>query len=240
MPLKRTAIAITLVGLVGCAHRTGIQDYVRGSDYRLTYDQRLRFEICAPIIVLGQVLGARDIGRAAPSKGDPRVIVQLTRIRIDVEQVVKGVVGASPLEFSYFTFSARNRNSLGVPYYLPSIGQHRIFFLEPSEHTYRSVGDLTDYTLRVMTGSHPKEFCKGKPPGCCIAEILLVPGEGLNRRFFPAYLNEAHYAAGVLCSQAVARSLMGRLEQDPDELIAESARQVLWADDHPVPPRSSP
>jgi hypothetical protein len=235
MTLSRVTIALALAGLTGCSRGTGIVDYVSKSDYRLPYAERLRFESGAPIIVLGRVLEANDIGRPAPSRGDPRVILSLTRIRIDVEQVVRGPVRANPIEFYYFTFSSQNRKNLGVPYYLPTLGQRRIFFLKPSDGTYRSVGDLTDYTLRAMTGNHPKEFCKGKTPGCCIADLSLIPGEGFDRKFFVAGLTEAHYAAGVLCSQTAARSLMELLEESPDKLIAERARQELWDEDHPLP-----
>jgi len=231
--VTRFGLTVGLAVLAGCAGRTGINDYVRKSDYLMPYAERLLFESRAPIIVLGRVLDAQDVGDATPSAGDSRVIVQLTRITIDIEQVVKGIPATNPMWFYYFTFSALNRTSLGVPCYLPAVGQRRLFFLTPAGNIYRSVGDLTDYTLPVMTGTHPKDFCRGKTPGCCIANILLVPGTNMDVRFFRAYLTYAHYAAGVLCSKTVARRLMELLERNSDKAIADAAREEVRAGSNP-------
>ena len=232
MLLVRIAIVISVACLAGCMRVTNMRDNVSTSDYRLSFADRLRLEADAPIIVLGRVIAASGIGVDAPSSGDPRVMVRLTKITIGVEQVVKGQLRGQSIEFYYFTFSSQNRKGLGVPYYLPTVGQRRIFFLRQSGSRYRSVGDLTDFTLRVMSGSHPVDFCKGKDPGHCMAELLLNPGPGLDRTFFPVYLNEADYAAGILSSQVFARRLMSLLADSSDEMIANSARQVLWANDH--------
>jgi hypothetical protein len=226
--MRRVLIGIALAGLVGCTHAANLRDQFRVSDCHLPFDQRLRFEKGAPIIVLGRVLEVNEIGQPQQSSADPRIKTQLTRIKIDVEVVIKGEVRSSSIEFYYFMFSAAaSEVDLGAPRYLPAVDQRRIYFLKPSGGSYRSVGDVTDYTLRVSSGSHTKGFCKGKSPGSCIAEKLLVPQQEIDIRWFVADLIQSEYAAEVLCSRRTAQDLMQRLTQHPDRRIADAAREVI-------------
>jgi hypothetical protein len=224
--LAKTAIA-SLLGLSACAQDQ--KDFFRMSDYRLPFDQRLRFEVGAPIIVLGRVLEFSNIGQPQRSQGDPRILVQLTRLTVDVEEVIKGAIRTDPTKFDLFTYSNENKVDLGVPRYIPAVGQHRIYFLRPSQNTYRSVGDVTNYNLAVQSGTHEKGFCKGKQPGCCIAELLLAPGQGLDVGPFVAHLYEAEATASTLCSPAAAERLVTQLSQNPKKEISDGAQALLEA-----------
>jgi hypothetical protein len=159
---------------------------------------------------------------------DRRIRTELTRIRVEIEAVIKGDLSSNPTDFYYFTYSPDTSEvDLGVPRYLPEVGQRRIYFLKPSGGSYRSVGDVTDYTLRVSSGSHTMDFCTGKSPGCCIAEILLAPQPDIDAGRFVADLIQSEYAAEVLCSRPTARELVQKLIQYPDQRISEGAREVL-------------
>jgi hypothetical protein len=226
MQLKILA-GIALGVLTGCSHE--FRDQFQKSDYRLPFRERLVQEVAAPIIVSGRLLEVSAIGRPQRSPGDARIKTQLTKIKIDVEEVVKGSIRANPLEFYYFTYSTEDQGDLGVPFYLPSVGQHRIFFLKPYHSTYRSVGDVTNFTLPVRTGSHPDGFCQGKKPGCCIGEMLLIPEQDLDTERFAQDLVYAEAAAEVLCSPDVARSLLKQLTKNPDKRISERANEILLA-----------
>jgi hypothetical protein len=228
MPLRKALVGVVLASLAGCTRAADLQDQLRKSDYHLPFDKRLRFETNAPIIVLGHVVEVNDVGQPRRSPGDARIKTQLTRIKIDVEEVIKGDVRANLIEFSYFVFSPQaSEVDLGVPRYLPNVGQRRIYFLKASSGIYRSVGDVTDYTLRVSSGNHPKDFCQGKSPGCCIAEMLLVPQQDVDTKSFVADLIQAEYAAEVLCSRRTAQDLMQKLTQSPDQRIADRAREII-------------
>ena len=230
MQLKARRGALAVAGLVACMQAAGLQDQFQVADARKPFDQRLRFEIAAPIIVLGHVLEIDDVGRPLPSTGDRRIGVQLNRIKIDVEDVIKGDVRSSPLQFYYFAYSpGASELDLGAPRYLPSIGQRRIFFLKRFEGVYRSVGDVIDYTLRVSSGRHPRGSCVANSPGCCIAEILLVPQHDVDTRRFVTDLIESEYASEVLCSTSAVQQLVQTLLRNPDRRISEAARQVIAA-----------
>jgi len=99
--------------------------------------------------------------------------------------------------------------------------------LKPWVDTYRSVGDVTDYTLPVLSGLHTQGLCQKKAAGCCIAQILLVPGQNLDVNVFVGGLYEASYDAKVLCKASVVQDLVKQLATDPDARIADRAREVL-------------
>ena len=140
MPLSRAATTMmALVGFAGCARCASIQDYVHKSDYRLPYADRLSLECGAPIIILGRVLEANDIGRPRPSVGDPRVKVQLTRITVDVEQAIKGTVGESPLKFYYFTFFLAKQKESGCSL-LPADSRSAAHILLEAVRRYVPIG----------------------------------------------------------------------------------------------------
>jgi hypothetical protein len=227
MRLAHLRLGFLLVSLTGCTRSSEPQDSFEQSQYSQSFADKLRFESSAPNIVLGRVLELEKAGKPRTSPGDSRVKTQLTRIKINVEKEIQGNIGVNPLQFVYFTFSSENTADLGVPRYIPEVGQRRIYFLKPSGDSFRSVGDVTDYTLKVRSGTHVGNSCLGKP-GCCIADLLLIPGElDLDANAFIRDLDEAEYAGEILCSRSVALDLLTRLTKNPDQRIAERASEIM-------------
>jgi hypothetical protein len=235
--MPRLVLSSLLAALIGCAQQFDLADQFRRADLHLPFEQRLRFELAAPLIVLGRVVSLTEVGGPRPSAGAAPIKVQLTRIRIEVEDVVKGAVAGNALDFYYFVYSPdASETDLGVPRYLPALNQHRVFFLKEVGGVYRSVGDVTDYTLRVSSGTFHRGFCQGKSPGCCIAEILLSPQEDVNRDLFVSDLVSAEYCARVLCTSQMARDLLLELTRGSDERIAARAREVISGTRRPITP----
>jgi hypothetical protein len=213
--------------LVGCAPAVELRDTFQATDYRLSFEQRLRFEASAPTIVVGRVLEVNNIGRPKRSAGDLRIKTQLAEIKISIEVVIKGGARESTINFYYFVYSSESDVDLGVPRYLPEIGQRRIYFLRRQGGIYRSIGDVLDYTLQVRSGLHRNTLCREKQPGCCIAELLLVPGEDLDVPSFVAGLITAKAEASFLCSDTQTRSLLRELTQQPDQRISDRAQEAI-------------
>jgi hypothetical protein len=199
------------------------------SDYRILFDERLRREVSAPIILQGSVVEVNEIGSPRRSQGDPRILVQLTRITVSVETVIKGNLPENPVEFNFFTYSGKNQISLGVPRYIPVVGQRRIYFLTHGPGGYRSIGDITIYNLPVSTGLHGPDFCQGKTPGCCIADLMLTPGQNPDYPWLAGVLIEAEYTARTLCSKSRAHALLNQLLDSPDKRVSEAARELAAA-----------
>src|SRR5579864_7945646 len=228
MPVIRLALGLLIGGLTGCIHAAELRDQFTTSEYTLPFNKRLQIESTAPIIVLGTVVHVSEIGAAQRSPGDLRVFTQLTQITINIEAVIKGAMTAEAIEFYFFTYSPRNEADLGVPRYIPEVGQRRIYFLKYWETTYRSIGDVTNYTLQVASGTHRPGFCQGKDPGCCIADILLIPTEDVDVGWFALELGRSSaYAAGGLCSPVKIVELISTLTRYPNKEIADSAIKTM-------------
>jgi hypothetical protein len=146
-----------------------------------------------------------------------------------VEEVIKGDVRSNLIEFYFFAFSHESDVDLGVRRYRPDVGQRRIYFLKPSNNGYRSVGDVTDYTLGISSGHRAKGSCEGKSSGCCIAELLLVPQPDVESITFAQSLIDGEYVAEAVCSRPVAFDLVRKLTVYPDKQISDSANEVLAA-----------
>ncbi len=193
MTSNAVTAALALV-LTGCATNPDLPDFLYVSDFtRPPFEARLRFESQAPLIIVGRVLASHTVGRPKVSSERKDIMLQLTKIRLAVEMVIKGPITGGRLDFYYYTLSIENSKSLPIylplrMLYLPIEGQRRVFFLQPCIGGYRSVGDVADCTLRVRSGYHPQGFCKGKTPGCCIADVLLSPGTGYNSEDFAILL----------------------------------------------------
>jgi hypothetical protein len=227
--MLRASLATAVGCLLACGQYSTSRDLFNQSDYSLTMRDRLRFEMQAPVIVSGRVVDVKEIGLPQLSSGDRRILVQLTRIRIAVEQKIKREAAGSEMEFDVFTYSNRNKGDLGVPRYIPMVGQRRIYFLKKVRGRYRSVGDVTNYNLPVRSGFHDKAICSGMSAGCCIAQVLLTPGQDVDVESFSTLLYEAEYAASVCCSRSGAVALVRQLLENPDSRITEAARGLLDA-----------
>jgi hypothetical protein len=226
MSLRAIFALLLLVAFTGCT-TTDVTDSFRTSDSRRSLDDKLRYEFDAPIIVEGRVCEFTEVGAPRRSPGAPRIKSQPNKIKISVEHVAKGNIASSSIEFYYFTFSSASDVDLGVPFYRPAVGQHRIFFLKRWRDTYRSVGDVMDYTLVVSSGVHEKGICRGKSPGCCVAEILLVPGSAPDIYWFSRSLVKSEYVARTVCSPSVGRNLLVSLTNNPNGEISGAARAIL-------------
>lgn len=228
MYLVRSLPVLLLCLLTACASGPEMRDQFTTSDLSISQDQLLARCGDAPIIVAGLITDVTDIGPPRPSVGEPRVLTQQTKIKINIEVPIRGGLSAGPLTMTFFTFSMSNTRELGRVRYIPESGQRRIFFLKRSEFGYRSIGDVLVYSLPVRTGVRDKEFCRGKNAGCCIAEILLSANEGMDERRLGIEL--AAYslpAAGVMCSPQNAYDLLRKLSMNSNRKVAEAAVEKL-------------
>lgn len=222
-------IAAGLVLLTGCRTSTSLPDLFEPSEFTKAFRDRMRTEMTAPIILVGRVVRSRLIGAARRSLHDSRVLLQLTQVTVEPEQILKGPDQGDQLTFYYYDYSSANDRDLGIPRYIPRIGQRRIYFLQPFRGGFRSVGDVADYTVTVWSGYHSRDFCKGKSVGCCIAEILLEPGTGYDSLSFANQLARAASAATVFCSRTVALRLVQQLADNSDRQISRAADDILKA-----------
>jgi hypothetical protein len=220
-------IPVLSLALSSCGHVPSGPVRFQRSDLRLSFENKIRTESAASVIVVGTVVKTRSVGKAIRSLFDPDIFVQLTAVELHPDQVIKGSPGDGLIEFYYYAFSPDSRRSLGIPYYMPVVGQRRMFFLDQVNGHFRSVGDVADYTLPVPSGLHERHLCRNKTLGCCLAETLLVPGKQMDPEWFSNRLAESTAVATILCSRSAAVGLIARLRKSPDPRVAEAAEQIL-------------
>src|SRR5579883_434483 len=225
--IRRAAVAVSLLG--ACNSHTIPPDFFDPSELKKTYEDRVRVEVTAPIIVVGQVedFGTTETRKAA--QRDPNVKLELMSVSLRVEQTIKGPEPGPRLTFRYYAYSSANDRDLGTARYTTNVGQRRIYFLVSSPTGNRLLRDVGDYTVPIRSGYHPNHFCKESSVGCCIAEVLLTPGQGYDQKLFAKQLAGETSAATVFCSRARALELVKELLHHNDAHVVQAANEILKA-----------
>jgi len=232
--IRNLAVAVSL--LSACNSHSIPEDFFDPSEFKKTYEDRVRAEITAPIIVVGRVEDFGSTGIRRVAQRDPTVKLELMSVGLHVEQTLKGPELGPRLTFRYYAYSSANDRDLGIARYIPNIGQRRIYFLVSSPTGYRLIGDAVDHTVPIRSGYHPNYLCKDSSEGCCIADILLMPGQGYDQQLFAKQLAGEASAATVFCSRARALELVKVLLNNSDSHIVQAAKQILAAE----APKSAP
>jgi hypothetical protein len=185
--------------------------------------------MAAPIIAVGRVEDFATTGIHKVAQRDPNIKLELISVTLRLEQTIKGPELGPRLIFKYYGYSSANDRDFGISRYTPSVGQRRIYFLVSSPSGYRLIGDVVDYTVPIRSGYHQKKFCKESSPGCCIAEILLTPGQDYDQKLFAKQLAGETSAATVFCSRAKALELVKQLLHHSDPYVVQAANEILDA-----------
>jgi hypothetical protein len=173
--IGRLLQAAALMGLTCCrAHKEFAENYDPGV-LAISFDQAPVF-LSAPIVVAGRVVSVSPVGGPRPANRAPDQLIQLTKATIHVENVLRGRVPTGSASFYYYGFSDQNAGYSGPPTFRTAVGDRRIFFLTFERGDLRSVGDVRDYTLAVVLGSHEGMKIGGATLGEQIAELLFSPG----------------------------------------------------------------
>ncbi|HZU24183.1 MAG TPA: hypothetical protein VFA04_01600 [Bryobacteraceae bacterium] len=182
----------------------------------------------APLVVVGVISGVQDIGSPVPAHALPELLLECVSVTVSVENVLKGPPNLGrDLSFYYYMFSKYNSRDLGPPKYIPVPGTRRMFFLTYDQKALRSVGDVRDYTLRVLGGFHDDATLKDLSFGRKVATVLLTPGSGGSRRDFAHELNDGAFVSDSLVSKEYTNSLLKRLASADDVTVRDTARELL-------------
>lgn len=181
MIARRTVLALfgcTLL-YVGCNKAPPIVEYPI-AEGGLRGDQLY----AAPVIVVGRIISDSAVGRSHPSKWDESIQVQRSRVKVDIENNLKGKVPVGQVSICYFIYL----NAPDGPPRLGGsqrggrwhIGDREIFFLRWDSGVLRTVCDeWASCVVPVFSGAHPAyKPNPAKPIEHAIIDILLTRGEG--------------------------------------------------------------
>jgi hypothetical protein len=148
------------------------------------------FRPSAPIVVVGVLSADTLVSRPVPMHSDPEYPLQLRRLTVQVENVLKGRSLPDTIIVYYFTFAGGFDGPR--PLGLWRVGGRRVLWLRTDSGVYRTVCDgWDDCTMRVESGAHrgyrpdPQ-----KPLDYALTDLLLTRGEGA--------INENRFASQIL------------------------------------------
>ena len=132
----------------------------------------------APLVVVGVADSDVPIGHEVPSRHDPDYPMQLHRVKVRIENVLKGPAGEPTISVYYFAFAG----GLDGPRPLGFGRQpsRRILWLRGDGGSFRMACDGWDRcTEFVKSGAHPHYRANPQQPlNRALTDILLTRGEG--------------------------------------------------------------
>jgi hypothetical protein len=132
----------------------------------------------APIVVVGILSSDTLVLRPVPMHSDPKTPLQLRKLRVNVENVLKGDLSTGTVDVYYFTFAGGFDGPRPIGMW--EIGGRRILWLRRDAGVLRTACDGWDKcTLGVDSGAHPHFAVDHEQPVAnAVADILLTRGEG--------------------------------------------------------------
>lgn len=131
-----------------------------------------------PIVAVGVIIRDSLVQKPVPMHADPSYPLQLRKLEIRVENVLRGNTPRGLASVFYFAFAGgyEGPQPLGVWH----VGSRRIFFLRRDSGVLRTVCDGWDYCTRgVYSGAHPGFIPEpGSSLENVIAGLVLTRGEG--------------------------------------------------------------
>jgi hypothetical protein len=148
-------------------------------------DSHERPQKTAPIVIVGVLRSDRFVVRRYP--------LQLRRLIVDVENVLKGDVAIGPLTVYYFTFASGFDGP--QPLGMWSVGGRRVLWLRRDRGVLRTACDGWDgCTIGVYSGSHRGLKVElNRTLDDTVAEVLLTRGSGsIDERGFAAAVDRGN------------------------------------------------
>ena len=143
----------------------------------------------ASIVIVGVLVSDALVLRPVPMHSDPNYPLQLRRLRVRVENVLKGDVSRGTVVVYYFTFAGAFNGP--QPLGMWRVESRRILWLRRDAGVLRMACDGWDgCTWGVYSGAHPHFTVSPQEPiGYAVADILLTRGEG--------EVNDSRFAGAV-------------------------------------------
>jgi len=186
----------------------------------------------APLVVVGVAEGDERIGQTVASRPDPNYPDQLHRIRLSIENVLRGETRDRTIFVYYFTLAGGHDGP--PPLHFGSEPSRRILWLRIDQGVYRIACDRVNCTIPVMSGAHPRYKVDPRQPlDRAMIDLLLTRGEGK--------VNDHDFARGILRDpwrpglEEYAVDQLEHLALTETPEVRQAACQMLWGHSRPGP-----
>ena len=153
----------------------------------------------APIIVVASVL-ENEIIQKRPAARMPKVLLDLHRVKVHLETTIRSPEFGWPLknlalpEVTFYYFDQDFYSPQPNPNYKWTLEakprERYIFFLSVEKGVLRSIGDVGEYSVRVLSGAHP-DYKVPSNLGIAVADILLTKDAGFDAERFAKTLDRS-------------------------------------------------
>lgn len=167
-------------------------------DYKPTHsDSEYRQQIfSSPIVVVGVIESDTLVRNRVPSHWDRQALLQFRKLKIRVENVLRGDSVPTTATVYYFTWAGAFNGPRPLGFWTAEGSstptKRRVFWLKLKSDSgvLRTACDgWDDCTMPVASGAHPNYKPEaGKPLGYALADILFTRGEGATDAEFAAQL----------------------------------------------------
>jgi hypothetical protein len=159
---------------LGCNRVPKLVDY---PEYMELRDKHPQIGLPPAIVAVGSLGEDVSIARSLTSHWDPKLVLELRKVHVRVENVLRGRLASPELDVFYFTFAMTHDGPprLGNWYQ----GKRRLLFLQGDSGVLRMACDGVASCARVVkTGYHPSlRADPGTPLAAALAELFLTKGE---------------------------------------------------------------
>lgn len=165
-------------------------------DYKSTHSESEYHQqiFSSPIVVVGVILSDTLVRNRVPSHWDRQTLLQFRKLKVRVENVLRGDSIPSAAAIYYFTFAGGFNGPRPLGFWTMEGSsapvRRRVFWLKSDSGVLRTACDGWDYcTMSVASGAHPNyRPDAGKLLGQALADILFTRGEGATDAEFAAQL----------------------------------------------------
>jgi hypothetical protein len=180
----------------------------------------------APIVVVGVLASDTLIRKPVPMRSDPKYPLQLRKLTVQVENVLKGTPIPKKIAVYYFTWAGGFSGP--QPLGLWKVGGRRILWLRRDSGVLRTACDGWDgCTMSVQSGAHLNyRPDPEKPIEYALADLLLTRGEGpVDNTGFASEIKKGVPDQGL---QGYVVEKLRRLASSENRDIKSSACKLLW------------
>jgi hypothetical protein len=214
MRLNVDAVAVVLLATTLCQCGSEAQYPLRLYDLK-EHDLMEK----ADIVVVGITETVQRGSRSIPIRWDRQYGVasaRLASVRITVEEVIHGQVTGGSIVVRYWAADQfTNAHSLSLPEL--SVGRRAIHYIVNAPEGLRYVADIVSSTTPVHSGAHrPPAPAGSTDEKTRLAQILLTPGDGMDRERFTANLGSSTSDALFLTGYQYTLPPLKALAQNPN------------------------
>jgi hypothetical protein len=180
----------------------------------------------AEVVVTGVIESDTLVRRPVPMRRDSRVLLQLRRVRLRVENVLLGEVAPGPVEVYYFTFWSGYVGN--APMGLWEKGSRRVWWLRRDGDVLRTTCDGVDgCTLSLASGAHPGYRMEaGQSVDSAVVELRMTRGKGPVREI--AFATTIIEGPRAVVPEPVLIGFLRRLVETEKGVVREAACEMVW------------